>query len=403
VTILFGHPTGNPNSHQAALALFEAAYLEAFCVPWMPSRLALEVLSRVPRLKLLAERLARRRFEPLASAPKIQGRPGEWLRLLIRASGRADEGLSYEANDWLMRTMRRACRRPAVTAVHAYEDCALWQFEEAKRLGKACLYDLPIGYFRAWEETEARLVRQYADWIPRGGLPSSRHVRLEQKRREMELADLVLVPSRFVAETVATFLPGKRVAVAPYGVDAEEWKPRRERTNRNGLDFIFAGQCSLRKGIPLLLEAWRAAGLADARLRLVGRWQLNESKLEGLPPGVTVLGPVSRGQVREIFESSDVLVLPSYFEGRALVVGEAMAAGLPVLTTEASGADDLMDEDSGRQLPVGDFDALVASLQWFSANRDLLPSMSLAAQKRARAASWAHYRACVTNAVAPHC
>ena len=44
MSILFGHPTGNPNSHHAALAHFEAGRLEALCVPWMPSELALGVL-----------------------------------------------------------------------------------------------------------------------------------------------------------------------------------------------------------------------------------------------------------------------------------------------------------------------------------------------------------------------
>ena len=100
-----------------------------------------------------------------------------------------------------MRTMTRECRRPAVTAIHAYEDCSLWQFAEAKRLGKACIYDMPIGYYPAWEHAQAELVRKFVDWLPAGGLPSSRYVRPQQKCQEMELADLVLAPSSFVAET----------------------------------------------------------------------------------------------------------------------------------------------------------------------------------------------------------
>jgi FkbM family methyltransferase len=51
VTVLFGHPTGNPNSHHAALAHLEAGWLEAFCVPWMPSAPELALLSRIPGLK----------------------------------------------------------------------------------------------------------------------------------------------------------------------------------------------------------------------------------------------------------------------------------------------------------------------------------------------------------------
>jgi hypothetical protein len=123
--------------------------------------------------------------------------------------GRGDERLSYEANDWLMRTMRRECRRATVTAVHAYEDCSLWQFQEARRLGKACIYDMPIGYYPAWEQIEAQLAHKYVDWLPPGGLPSNRYVRPQQKREEMDLADLVLVPSSFVAETIRAFHPHK--------------------------------------------------------------------------------------------------------------------------------------------------------------------------------------------------
>ena len=95
MSILFGHPTGNPNSHHAALAHFEAGSLAAFCVPWMPAATTLKVLSAVPGWQGLAQRLGRRRFEPLDHAPKIQGRLGELRRLLLRARDRDSEGLAY--------------------------------------------------------------------------------------------------------------------------------------------------------------------------------------------------------------------------------------------------------------------------------------------------------------------
>ena len=215
VTVLFGHPTGNPNSHYAALAHFEAHQLEAFCVSWMPSPLTIQLLEHIAPLRPMAHRFGRRRFPALAGAPKIQGRLGETRRLITRGLGCGDEALSYEANDWLMRTMRRECRRAGVRAVHAYEDCSLWQFQEARRLGKACIYDMPIGYYPAWEDTQAELARKFVDWLPTAGLPTSRYVRPEQKHQEMELADLVLAPSTFVAETVRAFHPNKALALTP--------------------------------------------------------------------------------------------------------------------------------------------------------------------------------------------
>src|ERR1043166_8051809 len=144
--ILFGHPTGNPNSHHAALAHFESGRLEAFCVPWMPSRWELNSLRALPGMKDWVQRLERRSFKPLRRAPKVQGRLGEWRRMGRRIFGNgsiSSEKLSYEANDWLMKTMARECGRKTVNARHSYEDCSLWQFEEAKRRDKACIYDLP--------------------------------------------------------------------------------------------------------------------------------------------------------------------------------------------------------------------------------------------------------------------
>src|SRR5205085_341427 len=142
-----------------------------------------------------------------------------------------------------------------VSAVHSYEDCSLWPFAEAKRLGKACIYDLPIGYYRAWQQIEAQLAAQYADWLP--DRSAAQQADPEQKRREIELADLVLVPSDFVAGTVSCFHPKASVAVARYGADLDEWPARPRDGPSEVLTFLFVGQCSIRKGVPLLLRAWQ--------------------------------------------------------------------------------------------------------------------------------------------------
>src|SRR5437773_10881207 len=126
MSILFGHPCGNPNSHHAALAHLQAGRLEAFCVPWMPTPAQLRGLRGIPGLSGLVERLNRRSFPPLLGAARIEGRCAEWWRMAWRtAAARGnDERFAYGANDWLMRTMAGECRRPQVNAVHAYEDCS---------------------------------------------------------------------------------------------------------------------------------------------------------------------------------------------------------------------------------------------------------------------------------------
>jgi glycosyltransferase involved in cell wall biosynthesis len=336
--------------------------------------------------------------------------------MALRLAGRGDQQLSYEANDWLMRTMARECRRESVTAVHSYEDCSLWQFEEAKRRGKACIYDMPIGYYPWWDEKQKQLAREYADWVPEGGLPSSRYVRPEQKVKEMALADLVLVACSFVEGTIREFYPDKRIALAPYGVDAEFWCPaegggeererlRDEKTKRlrdDKVRFIYAGGCSIRKGIPVLLEAWEKAQLREAELTLVGSWQLAVERLKQLPRGVRFVGPVGPEKLRELYRESDVFVFPSFFEGFGLVILEAMACGLPVIASDRSAGPDVLDDSCGRVVAPGHLEQLIEALRWFAANRDRLPAMKAAARNRAMSLTWSSYRAAVSDAVAPY-
>ncbi len=369
----------------------------------MPSLITLKILSTAPRLRHLSQRLSRRRFAPLVDAPKVQGRLGELRRLLIRSNGKGDEGLSYEANDWLMRTMSRECHRKSVTAVHSYEDCSLLQFEAAKGLGKACIYDMPIGYYPWWEHKQADLARQYAEWLPSGGLAANRFARPEQKRREMELADLVLAPSAFVEMTIREFHPEKQIARAPYGVDLEFWQPVpcSELPPSSKIRFLYAGQCSIRKGIPVLIDAWRKAELKNAELELVGSWLLNESKKRELPAGVHLIGPVAREELRARYHAADVFVFPSFFEGFALALLEAMACGLPIIGSEVLDGMGLVDETTGRSVAAGGGDALVEAIRWFSANRDRLATMKSATRLAVERFTWGNYRKSVSRAVTP--
>jgi alpha-maltose-1-phosphate synthase len=396
--ILFGHPTGNPNSHHAALAHYETGRLEAFVLPWFPSRSALAVLRAFPPARTMAGRLERRRFEPLANAPKIQGRLGEFKRLVIRAFGKGDEGLSYEANDWLMRTMARESVRPSVTAVHSYEDASLWSFQQAKKLGKACIYDMPIGYYPAWEQSQAELARVYADWLPAGGLTSSKWVRPEQKREEMQLADLVFVPSRFARRSITDFID-KQVALAIYGVDSNFWRPSTKEKKEGPLRFIYAGQLSIRKGIPVLLEAWKRANIKDAELELTGSWLLSNDKRSALPAGVRHLPPCSADELRRRYQSADVFIFPSFFEGFGLVLLEAMACGLPIISSERTAAPDFVSAENGSVVPAGDLEAWISALVTAAENRDRLPVMKSAARKTAVEHAWSRYRQAVSNAV----
>jgi alpha-maltose-1-phosphate synthase len=398
MSILFGHPTGNPNSHNAAAAYVEAGLLECFCVSWMPSVKTIEILGSFRPLRPSVQRLKRRQFASLSRVPKVQGRVREIYRLLMRALVLNNDP-SNQTNRWLMRTMARECYRSNVTAVHSYEDCSLWPFIEAKYLGKACVYDLPSPYYPIWEKIQAELSRKYSDWMPSNGLPAAYDVRLEQKRREMELADLTLVASRYVEATVREFYPHKEIARTPYGVDVDFWTPEQTDNQPEPLRFIYAGNVSVRKGMALLIEAWSKAGLRDAELTLVGSWGLANNKLQSLPAGIRWIPPCSPQALRDRYRESHVFVFPSYSDGFGLVLLEAMACGLPAIASEASIGPEIITADCGFITPTGDLERLVDLLRWFDRHRDEVPAMGRHARVQATRCTWSNYRSLVLGAV----
>ena len=97
-------------------------------------------------------------------------------------------------------------------------------------------------------------------------------------------------------------------------------------------------------------------------------------------------------QILEQMRQHDVLLLPSLFEGYALVISEALSQGLPVITTKNSGATQtIRDSVEGFIVPIRNSQAIAERLLQLSTNRDQLAAMRLACLRRAAELSWAGY------------
>ncbi len=118
-----------------------------------------------------------------------------------------------------------------------------------------------------------------------------------------------------------------------------------------------------------------------------------------LPKNVHWFGACSREELLSHYQSADVFVFPSFFEGFGLVLLEAMACGLPVLASDATAAPDLLDDSTGRVLGAGDIDQWVEGLREFARHRDRLPAMRKAAREKACQCTWERYREAVSTAV----
>jgi glycosyltransferase involved in cell wall biosynthesis len=161
------------------------------------------------------------------------------------------------------------------------------------------------------------------------------------------------------------------------------------------VQVLFAGHVSVRKGGHLLLQAWqRLAPRAGAELWLAGPWLLPERIGKALPPSVRALGSLPQAELFRAYASASVLVFPTLLDGFGMVAAEALAHGLPVITTDRAGAADLITEgQNGFVLPAGDVDALSQRLEWCLSHPVELFAMREAAEQRARSNQWSDYRA----------
>jgi starch synthase len=211
---------------------------------------------------------------------------------------------------------------------------------------------------------ENLLTEEYKRW----GAPPPQHKPhiVEREEAIYAQADAITVPSSVAKRSfVAMGIPPDKVHVIPYGVRLDRFAPDGEPSH-DTFDVLFAGQVSLRKGIPYLLEAFARLKHPNKRLTIVGTVQ--DDLLALLPTlpqeHVTFTGSISQTDLAKRMSASHLLVLPSIEEGLALVQGQAMACGCPVLATTATGAEDLFtDGVEGFIVPDRDVDALATRLQ----------------------------------------
>jgi glycosyltransferase involved in cell wall biosynthesis len=237
------------------------------------------------------------------------------------------------------RFVRQAAERGA-RIYHYRSGFGLQSVQLAKRLGLFTLCDHSIAH--------PSMVESLSDW--RGKLPNTRQgppptAFWRTVLEDLELADAVVVNSDFVKETfILQGWPESRVHVIYWGVDQAFLDAIPEKVGHpesaQPLRLMYAGFIGKRKGVDTLIDAlhlvpdgWTldvAGGFADESSAMRD-FILHDAR-------VNYLGLLSREQLAEQMTRCDVFVFPSYCEGSARVVMEALASGCFVITTPNTGS-----------------------------------------------------------------
>jgi glycosyltransferase involved in cell wall biosynthesis len=217
--------------------------------------------------------------------------------------------------------------------------------------------------------------------------------------KEISIADHIIIPSDFVRKTfIDKGVPESKLIQIPYGVDIEKFNLDLEKKQDSKFIALFVGQVSMRKGVHILLEVWRQLNWQNAVLWLAGRINLPKNLLEPYKelPNVRFLGHVRN--IVEIYQQADVFVFPSLAEGSALVTYEAMACGLPVITTPNAGSV-VRDGVDGFLEPYSDVDKIATRLELLRSDNRLRNEMGNSGREHVQSYTWHQYGERVAHAI----
>jgi glycosyltransferase involved in cell wall biosynthesis len=207
------------------------------------------------------------------------------------------------------------------------------------------------------------------------------------EEEEYELATAITIPSEFVRKSFLTMgTTESKLARISYGARLDRFRSQ-GGPDPDKFSVLFVGQISLRKGFPYLLEAFQMLKHPRKELIVIGSMSREvASLLKGRDTtGVRVIGAVSNSDLPHYYSKASVAVLPSVEEGLAMVLGEAMACGCPVIATENTGAADLFtDGIEGYIVPIRDSGAIAEKLSLLAGNPELRDRLSEAGLKRVK-------------------
>jgi len=316
-------------------------------------------------------------------------------------------GWRYRASHGLQFAAERAVARKAgelatqADMVVATYGTGRFAFEAIRRSGGRAVLSYPIAHNRFQQRfyaEEAALAPAFAAALPRlDELPAEYSERLDA---ECELADRILVGSDFVLRSfVEAGYDARRIVVTPYGVDTERFRPGSGPRSDGVFRVLFVGQIGQRKGMSYLLQGYQLFRRADCELHVVGSYVQGREVYAPYLHLYRHTPHVPQADLPALFQEADVFLFPSLIEGMPLVVLEAMASGLPVVTTTHGPGEIVRDGVDGFFVPIRDPQAIATRLEQLYRDPSLRQQMGRNAREQALRHGWHTYNERAAHAV----
>jgi glycosyltransferase involved in cell wall biosynthesis len=318
-------------------------------------------------------------------------------------------------------------RLPDHNVFFGYSYMSLEMLEIEKRMGVLTILDqIDPG------PVEFRLVAEEMNKHPElaGPAPVYPAAYYERLRKEWDLTDVIVVNSEWSRDAlISEGVNAAKIGVLPLAYEGGKAEGLRLRNGckatagpakakgqslDNGdkgfnsgfsperpLHVLWLGQVNVRKGIHYLIEAARMLQDANVHFDIVGSIGISDQAVASAPSNMTFHGSVSRDRSADHYSKADVFVLPTLSDGFAITQLEAMAYGLPVITTPNCG-EVVQDEKNGFLVPACDAQALVVAISRFDQDRGLASKMSNECRATAKRFSIDSYGARLMEIIKKH-
>lgn len=298
---------------------------------------------------------------------------------------------------WAGKTFNRLVLQQGLrgTGIYTFNTAGLELLQAAKKNGLTAIMEQTIAphqieYSLLQEEQEL-----HPDWSEPMQKDEYRQEYIDREQQEWSQADTILCGSEFVRDSIQQCGgPVERCLVVPYGVDTK-FQVLPKIPHNGPLRVLTIGSVGLRKGSPYVLEtAKRLKG--KAVFRMVGPINVSAQAVSSLQEQLELVGQVPRSQIYQHYAWADVFLIPSICEGSATVTYEALACGLPVITTPNTGSI-VRNNIDGYIVPMRDVDAMIAKLDFLSSNKEQLSKMSQRALEQSIFGSLDQYKQRLLN------
>lgn len=323
-----------------------------------------------------------------------------YFRFLMRKDNVDDK---FKAQIWAYRKLSQSvikyCKKnKKIDSYYGFDTACLEFFEWAEDKNFKLYIDQSVAPRRTQINLIKRIENNYGIKDPDAERYCSEM--MEREKREWELATKIFAPSDFVRnELIAAGAPSFKICLVPFGYDSPVELDVRERNLSKKTNFkqngktkiLFAGNAGLRKGVLDILEVSKHFEKYDVEFILAGQIDKELEIKLNIQPNIKTLGKLPLPELLEQYKKSDIFFFPSYLEGSARVVFEAMSWGLPVITTHETGSV-IQNGNEGFLVDAGDVNSMKWGLHKLIESPDLRLKMGIKGIEAVENFSIANYK-----------